>query len=127
MAEDLSKFIERATEVLAKFAEKEKADLPKPEEAARMLLESEKNLGAIESRFNVNRLEIMYSYLKFKHPDLAVSEKADKLLKILKALAEKEDEESRARSSLVYDQLLLELKGIEDTVLSRFPEYQKKL
>ncbi|MDD5065824.1 MAG: hypothetical protein PHF84_02130 [bacterium] len=126
MAEDLSKFIERATDVLAKFAEREKAGLPKPEEAAKMLLESEKNLQAIESRFNVNRLEIMYQYLKMKYPDAAISDTAEKLIKILKVLSEKEDRESAAKTHLIHEQLILELKKIEDKVLAQFPDYQRK-
>lgn len=127
MPEDLDKFIERATDVLAKFAEREKAGLPKPEDAARLLLESEKNLPSIESKFNANRLEIIYGYLKFKYPEAVSSDNADKLIRILRALSGKEDASSVSKMNLAYHQLLLELKKIEDGLAERFPGYRKKL
>lgn len=127
MPEDLNKFIERATDVLAEFAQKEKAGLPKPDEAARVLLESEKNIPSIESKFNANRLEIIYSYLKFKYPEAVSSENAEKLIRILRALSGKEDASSVSKMNLAYHQLLLELKKIEDGLTERFPGYQKKL
>ena len=126
MEDDLLKYAERAGDILADFSKQQKANLKPPEEAAKELLESEKNLKTIESKFLANSIDILYDYIKFKYPKESVSENAEKLMTILKALSGKEDDESIVQSKSIYQQLVNEMQIIEDRIQKKNPDYKKK-
>lgn len=126
MNEDIKKYVDRAADVLGAFVEKEKKNLLKPEDAAKLLIESEKNLKSIESKFNVNRVEILFQYIKTKYPDLVISEKIIKLIQLLKGLSQMPDPESLLKAEQIYQQLILEMRQVEDQIKLQHPEYQRK-
>ena len=126
MNEDIKKYVDRAADVLGAFVEKEKKNLLKPEDAAKLLIESEKNLKSIESKFNVNRVEILFQYIKTKYPDLVISEKIIKLIQLLKGLSQMPDSESLLKAEQIYQQLILEMRQVEDQIKLQHPEYQRK-
>jgi len=126
MEEDLKQYIERATDILVEFSKKEKDHLKPPEQAAKELLESEKNLKTVESKFQTNSIDVVYHYLKEKYPEEAANDNVEKMLTVLKSIAGKEDKKSLDKIRLVYTQLIAEMKTIEDRIQSQYPEYIKK-
>ena len=126
LEENLKKYAERAADVLAEFQKHEKSNLKSPEEAAEEMLESEKDLKSIEGKFNLNSMDILYNYIKVKYPKDGSSHKVEKLLNILKVFSEKKDEKSVAESKAVYQQLVLEIKKLEDDIIKTHSEYQRK-
>ena len=129
MEEDLVKFAERAGDVLVEFSKQQQAKLKPPEEAAKDLLESEKNIKSVESIFLSNSVDILYNYILMKFPDEAASnsKNVEKLLVILKGISGKEDKDSTEKSRIVYKQLIIEMQKIEDKIQANHPEYQKKI
>ncbi|MBU1078714.1 MAG: hypothetical protein KKH98_15550 [Spirochaetes bacterium] len=127
MEDDIKKYAERAGDILAEFTKAEKSKLKSPEDAAKDLLESEKNLKTIEAKFNVNSMDILYTYIKKKYPEEGSSEKIEKLIKILKMFTDKEDERSLAESKAVYQQLMMEMQSLEENIKSNNPGYQKRI
>lgn len=127
MAGELDKYIERAADVLIAFANKEKQNLPSTDDAAKVLLQSKEDLHSVEVKFSVNSIDIIYQHLKNKYPDIAASEKVDKLLKLLKSLSDKEDADSLSKAKLVYSQLYLEVQYLENKISAEHPEYKHKL
>lgn len=126
MEEDIKKYAERAGDVLVEFFNREKSNLKPPEEAAKELVESEKNLKSIESEFLSNSVDILYNYIKYKYPDEGFSENAEKLIAILKGISGKDDEETLKKTKLVYRQFVAEMQVVEDNIQAKHPEYKKK-
>ncbi len=126
MEEDIKKYAERAGDVLVKFFNQEKSKLKSPDEAAKDLIESEKNLKSIESKFLSNSVDILYNYIKFKYPDEGFSENAEKLIAILKGISGKDDKETLKKTKLVYQQFVAEMQVVEDNIQAKHPEYKKK-
>lgn len=127
LEEDVKKYAERAAQVLLEFSRHERSNLKPPEEAAKELIESEKNLKSVEAKFNVNSMDILYNYMKVKYPAFGVSKKVEKLIKILKALSDKDNGKSRKEGKAVYKQLIVEMRKVEDNIKANNPDYQKKI
>jgi hypothetical protein len=123
---ELLKFAERAGDVLVEFSRQEKKNLKAPDEAAKDFLEKGKNLKSIEAKFMTNSIDVLYNYLKYKYPREAGSEKAEKLITILKGLADKEDEDSLNKTKLVHQQLVAEMQNVENRIKGKNPDYKKK-
>ena len=127
MEEDLIKYAERAGDVLVEFSkQQQKIKLKPPDEAAKELLESEKNIKSVESRFLANSVDVLFNYIKLKFPNESTSKSAEKLLTILKSISGKDDKESIEKSRIIYQQLILEMQKIEDKIQAKHPEYKKK-
>lgn len=126
MEDDIKKYVERAADLLAKVSKQQKSNLKSPEEAAKELIESKKNLKTIKSKFQTNSIDILYNYIKSKYPDDGTSENAEKLIEILKRFSVREDEKAIQELELVYQQLILEMQKIENKIQASHPEYKKK-
>lgn len=124
--DDLKKYAERAGEILLEFSNQERSNLKPPEEAAKELIESEKNIKSIEAKFNVNSMDILYHYIRSKYPEQGKSERVEKLITILKVLSDKEDDKSIKEAKAVYQQLIEEMKKVEDQIVKKNPEYKRK-
>ncbi len=125
-SEEEKKYAQRAGEVLAEIFNDNQQRLKPPEEAAKELLESEKDINKIESQFNLNSIEILYKYLREKYPVETQNQKLVSLIGELKTLSSKNDNISTSKAKLIYLQIINIFRTIEAEIVKKHPEYTKK-
>ena len=124
--EESKQYAQRAGEVLAAIFDDNKKTLKPAEEAAKDLLESEKNLEKIESQFNLNSIEIMYKYMREKYPVETQNSKLISLINEMKKLNNANDTVSISKSKIIYLQIIKLFREIEDKIKEKHPDYTKK-
>ncbi len=124
--EESKQYAHRAGEVLAAIFDDNKKRLKPVDDAAKELIESEKDLSKVESQFNLNSIEIIYKYMREKYPIEAQNKTLISLITELKNLTTQSNDIAVSKSKIIYLQIVKAFRKIEDKIAEKHPNYKKK-